>query len=177
MPRIHPLEIAHTPAAVADTLEVVQKKLGAVPNVFRTFAHSPAVLNSYLVLSEALSHGLLTARQREVIALAIGQKVRCGYCVAAHTMIGKGAGLSDAEIAAARHGEAQDPVEQAIATLALQLHEQGGNISDTQFQAAQAAGLNDGQILEVVANLALNFLTNSVNHVADTEIDFPKVEL
>lgn len=173
----HPLDAAQTSPEVAATLEGVKKKLGAVPNIFRTFAHSPAVLNAYLVLSDALSHGLLTARQREVIALAVGQKSRCGYCVAAHTMIGKGAGLSDADIAAARRGEAADPLEQAIADVALQLADQGGNLSDAQFEAARAAGLSDGQILEIVANMALNLLTNSVNHVADTEIDFPKVDL
>ena len=32
-------------------------------------------------------------------------------------------------------------------------------------------------VTEIVANVVANILTNYINHVADTEIDFPKVEL
>jgi len=37
------------------------------------------------------------------------------------------------------------------------------------------AGLDDGLILEVIANIALNTLTNYTNHIADTTVDFPVV--
>jgi alkylhydroperoxidase family enzyme len=36
-------------------------------------------------------------------------------------------------------------------------------------------GLSDAQIIEVLAHVALNTLTNYVNHIAATEIDFPVV--
>jgi hypothetical protein len=38
------------------------------------------------------------------------------------------------------------------------------------------AGIGDGRIAEIVANVALNILTNYVNHVAETEVDFPEPE-
>ena len=40
----------------------------------------------------------------------------------------------------------------------------------------QAAGVSDAEITEVVANTALNLLTNYFNHVADTVVDFPLAE-
>jgi hypothetical protein len=44
------------------------------------------------------------------------------------------------------------------------------------FRTARTAGLTDGEIAEVVANVALNIFTNYFNHVADTVIDFPEVK-
>jgi alkylhydroperoxidase family enzyme len=35
------------------------------------------------------------------------------------------------------------------------------------------AGYSDAQILEIVLHVALNTLTNYVNEVAGTEVDFP----
>jgi hypothetical protein len=37
------------------------------------------------------------------------------------------------------------------------------------------AGYDEGQIVEIVLHVALNTLTNYVNEVAGTEIDFPVV--
>jgi AhpD family alkylhydroperoxidase len=65
-----------------------------VPNLFSTFAQSPAVLNGYLGFSDALGKGVLTAAQREIVALAVAQANECQYCLSAHTLMGKGAGLS-----------------------------------------------------------------------------------
>ena len=102
--RIAPLDPASADPAVAATLAGVKAKLGVVPNLFRTFARSPAALDGYLALSDALAGGRLSAGQREIVALSVGQANRCGYCLAAHTLIGKGAGLSETDIHAARTG-------------------------------------------------------------------------
>ena len=36
-----------------------------------------------------------------------------------------------------------------------------------------AAGFSEGEVAEIVANVALNIFTNYFNHVAETEVDFP----
>jgi hypothetical protein len=43
--------------------------------------------------------------------------------------------------------------------------------------AVRAAGHDDGAIAEIVANVAANIFANYFDHVAQTEIDFPKVGL
>ena len=43
-------------------LEGVQKKLGMTPNLMRTMANSPAVLEAYLGLGSALGKGTLPRR-------------------------------------------------------------------------------------------------------------------
>lgn len=159
------------------TLDAVKAKLGMVPNLFSTFAQSPAVLNAYLGFSEALAKGRLSARQREVIALAAAQANACQYCLSAHTLMSKGAGLSETDIQAARAGQAADAQTDAIARLTVQIVGQRGVVSDQDLAAARAAGVDDGLLVEVIAAVALNTLTNYANLVAGTEIDFPVVAL
>src|SRR5437762_7071105 len=53
---------------------------------------------------------------------------------------------------------------------------QRGDISDEDFQALGKAGFTDAQIVEIVANIALNIFSNYVNSVAKTEVDFPLLQ-
>jgi AhpD family alkylhydroperoxidase len=78
-------------------LEAVQSKLKMTPNMTRVMANSSAVLEGYLSFSGALAGGSLPAKLREEIALAVGEQNACQYCVSAHTVIGKLAGLTDSE--------------------------------------------------------------------------------
>src|ERR687898_432698 len=109
MMRLPAIEPAGTTGNTRQGLEGVQRKLGLVPNMVRVMANSPAVLKGYLGLSGALAGGTLGAPLREQIALAVAEANGCKYCLASHTALGKGAGLSDAEIIAARRGTAADP--------------------------------------------------------------------
>ena len=84
--------------AIGATLDAVQAKLGVLPNMFRTLAHTPVALDGYLQLSGATTKGKLNAKQREQIALVVGEANDCGYCIAAHGAIGRMAGLSEAQI-------------------------------------------------------------------------------
>lgn len=177
MPRIAPILLAHADAATASTLEAVKNKLGMLPNLFTTFAQAPAVLQGYLGLTETLGQGRLSARQREIIALAVSQANGCGYCLSAHSLMGKGAGLNAEELLAARAGRAAVPLERHIVGLASQVLAQRGRISDSELAAAREAGLDDGLILEIVAQVALNVLTNFTNNLAQTDIDFPPVDV
>ena len=177
MPRIAPIDTAHAAAEVQATLSAVKAKIGMVPNLLTTFAQSPAVPNGYLGFSDALAKGALTAKQREIIALAVAQANGCHYCLSAHTLMGKGAGLTPEGVHAARHGKAQDALDNAVAAFAQRVAEAKGHVSDADIAAARSAGLDDGRLVEVIANVAINVLTNFTNNVALTDIDFPKVDV
>ncbi|WP_434513915.1 carboxymuconolactone decarboxylase family protein [Dechloromonas sp. ARDL1] len=177
MPRIQPIRRENTAGQLAVTLDAVKAKVGMLPNLLATLANSESGLNAYLSLSEALAGGRLTAAQREVIALAIGQANKCQYCLSAHTLISKGAGLSEPAIQAARAGRGESALDSALAGLAVKLVNQRGQLSDADVAGARSAGVDDGLIVEVIAHVALNTLTNYTNHVAATDIDFPVVPL
>lgn len=177
MTRIQPLEPTQATGHTKELLDAVKAKLGVVPNMMRTMAHAPAVLESYLGFSGALGKGVLSLKTREAVALAIGQVNRCQYCVSAHTLLGKKAGLDDAAVAAARSGESSDPKTAAVLRFALAVNNHQGHVRDAELATARSAGLNDAEIMETVAVVSLNIFTNYVNHVADPQIDFPVVSL
>lgn len=157
-----------------ELLDAVKAKLGMVPNMASTMANAPAVLEGYLGLSGALAKGTLSAKVREQIALTVAQRNSCDYCLAAHSTIGKMVGLTEEQILDSRHGKAIDSKADAILRLAGLLVDNRGQVTDRELEEARTAGLNDATIAEVVASVALNIFTNYFNHVADTEIDFPK---
>jgi len=176
MARINPVNPEQATGKAKELLDTVKAKLGGTPNLLTTMANAPAVLESYLGFSAALSGSKLTAAQREQIALAVAARNECDYCLAAHTVIGKGAGVSDADLAGAQTGDVSDPKARAAIRFAQAVVEKRGFVDDSEFKAARDAGLTDGEILEVVGTVVFNILTNYVHHVTGAEVDFPRVE-
>src|ERR1700716_2210900 len=109
MSRIQPVDPAAAKGKAKDLLDAVQKALGVTPNLFRVAAQSPAALEGLVGLNGALAQGVLGAKLREQIALGVAERNGCDYCLSAHSLLGKGAGLGDADIAQARNGRAADP--------------------------------------------------------------------
>lgn len=175
MPYIPALPRDAVSPEIGATLDAVNAKLGDLPNMFRTFAHTPVALNGYMQLSAATAGGTFNAKQREQIALAVAQANYCGYCLAAHGAIGKLVGLSEAQVARARNGEADSPRDVALLTLARRIVETRGRVPIAELDAFKAQGFDDAAILEVLSNVVLNLFTNYTNHIAGTEIDFPVV--
>ena len=177
MSRIHtPASLETSPVASQPQLAAVQQQLGVVPNLFRVIGNSPAALAGYLGLNGALAKGQLDARTRERIALAVAEVNACDYCLSAHTYLGKHAAkLDDAEMAANREGGSHDAKAAAAVRFAVQVVRARGHVEDADLQAVRAAGYSDAQVVEIVLHVALNTLTNYVNEVAKTAIDFPVV--
>ncbi len=177
MARIAPVAHATATGETKALLDGVKARIGMVPNLYATVAHAPSVLKSFLEFSGGLSNGKLDAKERERIALAVGQANACQYCLSAHTAIGKSVGLSDADIAASRKGAASAQRDAAIVALATAIVARSGKLSRADLDAARAGGLDDGEIVEVLGQVVANIFTNYANHIADTDIDFPKVDL
>jgi len=177
MPRLNAVDPATAIGETKTLLDGVQKKLGITPNVIRTIANSTAALKAYLGLGEALSGGHFDAKSREAFALAVAGANSCEYCASAHAALSKSQKVDDAEINRRLGGHSNDPRLDAALVFASQVIEKRGFVSDEDVAAVRAAGHDDGAIAEIVANVVANIYTNYVNHIAETEIDFPKVDL
>lgn len=173
MSRLNAVDPAVAAAPVKPLLEAVRERLGVVPNVTRTLANSPAALKGYLGFSEGLAAGDFDHKTREAIALTVAGANSCHYCSAAHSYMSKGLKVDDAEIARQLRGETSDAGLQPVLAFAKALVDKRGFVSDDDLAAARRGGLDDTAITEIVANVVLNTLTNYINHVAETEIDFP----
>jgi uncharacterized peroxidase-related enzyme len=170
-----PTSVDEAPEQSRTTLEIIGKRIGFVPNLHRLLALSPDTLTGFIQLQTALGK-TLDAKTRDSIALAVSQANGCRYCVCAHSHVASTYnGFSDDDITLAREGESSDPHRQAAATFARRVIETRGRVSDDDLKDVQDAGYTDRQVVEIIALAAQFLLTNFMNNVADTEIDFPEV--
>lgn len=173
--RISPVDPTRVEGPAKDMLGSIKAKIGMVPNALKTMARSPALLEGYLSLSGALNKGVLPAATREQIALTVSQVNRCEYCLSAHSLTAKHAGLNAGQILDARKGKSEDPKSQAVLDLVHNILERRGDVTNDQLSDARQAGISDAEIAEVVGNVALMTLTNYFNQVVHTDVDFPRV--
>lgn len=175
MPAIPALTLDSSTGQAHELLNAVKTQLGSVPNIFLTMAQSPTTLKAYLDFNHTLSQGSLAKQLVEQIAVAVAGINQCDYCASAHTALGKGTGLDKDELASNLRGQSQDSKTQAALTFCRETIEKRGNIDSNSLDAIRSAGYSDGDILEIIAHVALNTFTNYFNRIAQTEIDFPKV--
>lgn len=165
-------DAAATPEAAA-LFTAIKGKIGMVPNLYRVAANQPAVLAGLLGLGETLGRGSFDARTREAIALAVAGANACDYCASAHSAISAGLQVAPETIDAHLAGRSEDPRTAAILRLAVAIVQARGMVADGDLAAARDAGLTQADIVETVGNVVANIFTNYLNHIADTDIDFP----
>lgn len=177
MSRIPLVNPADTTAERQAILSEIHAAFGATPNMFRAVANSPAALKSMWGAFGALGGGALSARLGEQVAVAIANRNACEYCLAAHTVLGRKAGASAEEMSEAQAGRSDDPKTAAALRFALAVVERRGQVDAAEVKALRAAGFDDGEIVELLAHVALNLFTNYVNVALAVPVDFPGVRL
>ncbi len=175
MSRVPLVEAAHADARVEPLLARIDGAFGTIPNMFRAVANSPAALQSMWGSFGAFATGSLGAALTEQIAVAVAERNRCRYCLAAHTALGANAGLSGASLAAAQQARADDPRTEALLAFAVELVEHRGQVDPRSVDGLRAHGWSDEQIVETVAQVALNLFTNYINIALGVPVDFPEV--
>jgi uncharacterized peroxidase-related enzyme len=164
------------PESVRPILDRVEKQLGFLPNLHRVMANSPAVLNGWLGLMSSLST-TLDVKTRDAIALAVSEVNGCHYCLSAHSHVASTfAKVEPDEILRNREGRSSDPKREAAARFAVMVVDQRGHVDDAALDAVRDAGFSDAEVLEIVALAVQYSMTNIINNVADTDIDFPLVD-
>ena len=128
-----------------------------------------------MAFSKSLSRGVLPARLREQIALTVAGANACDYCASAHTVMGKAAGLTEAELARNLQGQASDKKAQVALNFVRKVVDQRGRVADADVHALAEAGFGEAEIVEIIAHIGVNLFTNYFNHIVGTEIDFPLV--
>lgn len=177
MAHVNLVDPASSAATVKPTLDRIKGAFGVVPNMFKAVANSPAALASMWGSFGALGQGKLGAKLGEQIAVAVADRNDCGYCLAAHTLLGQKAGASGAEMAEAQYGRSADPRTAAALAFAVKLVENRAAVDAADIAALREAGFDDEAIVEILAHVALNLFTNYVNVALDVPVDFPGVKL
>jgi uncharacterized peroxidase-related enzyme len=161
------------PGASQPLLDGVFKTFGVVPNLFRVAARSPAALGALLGLVGANSK-MLDTKTRERIAIAVAEVNGCDYCLSAHTyIVTQLAKITPEDAALNRNGKSTDAKAAAAVAFAAKVAAVRGKVSNDDIAAVKAGGYSEAQIVEIVTLVAENVMTNYLNNVVDTEIDFP----
>ncbi|KQQ91020.1 peroxidase-related enzyme [Aureimonas sp. Leaf324] len=177
MTRITLIDPAEATGPAAAKLAEIKSAFGVVPNMFKAVANSPAALNSMWGAFGALGRGRLPAKLGEQIAVAIADRNACHYCLAAHTVLGRKAGATAEEMTQAQAGRSADPRTAAALAFATAVVEKRAGVEADDVEALRKAGFDDGEIVEILAHVALNLFTNYVNVALDVPLDFPGVKL
>lgn len=164
-------EVTTNNQAIFDQLE---KALGFVPNLYATYAHSENALTNYLALSNAKTS--LSAKQKEVVNLAVSQVNNCTYCLSAHTAIGKMNGFSDSEILELRAGKASfDSKLDALARLAKNITKNRGDTDTAVVENFLSAGWTKENLVDTIVLVGDKTISNYLHKTTDVPVDFPAV--
>jgi uncharacterized peroxidase-related enzyme len=175
MSRLSVPSLQSATGATAEVYSQIKKAVGNVPNTFAAIgAHGPAALKAVLAADAVLATGMLTKRDQETIKLVVSAVAGCDYCVAAHSLLGKLAGLNPEVLKQIRGGEPTgDANRDALIRFVRKLAETSGTIGDDDFAAIKAAGYSDAQLVDISLAFATTVFTNVFNRINDTDIDFP----
>lgn len=162
-------EVSPANQALFDKLK---SSLGKVPNLYATFAHSEHALGSYLALQDARSS--ITGKARETVNLVVSQVNECEYCLAAHTLIGKKLGFSDAQILELRSGRARfDAKLDALARLTRDIVLSRGHPNEGLVEAFFAEGWTKENLIDTIVAIGDKTVTNYLHGTTQVPVDFP----
>lgn len=173
MSRLNIVTPAKASGATQALYNAIVGAIGVVPNIYQGIGNSPVALEGVLHTDGLLKKGQLSGAEIEAIKLAVSEAYGCSYCLAAHTLLGKKAGLSEADTIAVRRGTAQQPRLAALVKFVNHALQPQARVSDADLAAIRNAGFNDAQIAEIVQTIAQTVFTNLFNRVHQTELDFP----
>ncbi|MEP3371475.1 MAG: carboxymuconolactone decarboxylase family protein [Maribacter dokdonensis] len=162
-------EVSEKNQGIFDNLE---KALGFVPNLYATYANSDTALENYLNFANAKTS--LSAKEKEVVNLAVSQVNNCIYCLSAHTAIGKMNGFTDEQILELRAGKASfDTKLNALAKLAKNITENRGRTDEDVLSDYFAAGYTKANLIDTISLVGDKTISNYIHSTTQVPVDFP----
>lgn len=158
--------------AAADVFEAVTAKFGFVPNLIREMARSPAVARVYLGGQQAMANASLSAKEQQIVQLAVAVYNECPYCTAAHRAGCRQAGVAAADIELVEQGSLPENRRlRSVVSATWQVLDTRGWLAPSDLASLEGEGIDRVQLYEVVALVGLKTISNFVNHIAHTPID------
>ncbi len=152
--------------------DALNSKLGFVPNLYATMAHSENALGSYLALQNAKSS--ISGKAREVVNLVVSQVNDCAYCLAAHTALGGMVGFTPEQIVEIRGGSATfDGKLDALARFTRSVAEKRGHVGQDAVEAFLGAGWTPENLVDVIVTIGDKTVTNYLHAATEVPVDFP----
>jgi uncharacterized peroxidase-related enzyme len=156
---------------VKPVFEGMEKKLGAVPNVFRVMAHNPEMLEAFLGLNATLPKTQLDGKLRELAYIKTSELNGCDYCLHHHRALGKKAGLNDRQVAETARFETSDAYNDLEREVMRFAEEVTRHINvDDALVARLKSRLGDREIVELAMTVGIANFTNRVTETLRMEL-------
>ena len=174
MSRISRLDRAKVSPEMAALYDKAFAQRGNVPNMFRVMAHRPEIFSTMQAhFGAVLNTGTVSTKLKELIIVRTSQINDTPYCLASHTILARGLGWTDDQLAhLANWPQREDftPAEKAALRLAETVTRDAHALSDEQF--AELRGFyTEGEIVELLCAIGLfnyfNRFNNALQHGAD----------
>jgi AhpD family alkylhydroperoxidase len=177
MTRLTTLKPSEATGETAVVFNQIKAAIGKVPNAYATIGtHSPAGLAAMLNVDAAIAASSLEQADVEAVRLAVSALSGCDYCLAAHTMIGKMAGLAPDAMKQIRAGHATgDARRDALLAFVRSIVTSRDTVPAAARRSA-GSRFTERQVIETILVVTSITFTNLVNRVNDTTLDFPAVD-
>jgi uncharacterized peroxidase-related enzyme len=173
MAHLAPLSRDATPA-FRDLFDHYAKTRGFVPNSILTMQRRPAIARAFMELNRAvLYEGTVDEELKMLISLIASQAAGCRYCQAHMANLASIYKASDEKIAAVWEFETSErftDAERAALRLAYHAAIVPNAVSEADFDAVKKH-FDEGQIVEIVASIALFGFLNRWNDTMATELE------
>jgi AhpD family alkylhydroperoxidase len=158
-------DVLTAPEGSVKILEGVSRT-GEITKFIGVLAGAPAALRAYARMRHELRGGNLPRATRERIALAVAERRGDPYSIAQHARTARDAGLGLDEVSRARAFRSADEKEAALLTFIEAVLATDGRPSAHLGEEAREAGWTDEELLEAVADVALNEFQSLISNAA-----------
>jgi uncharacterized peroxidase-related enzyme len=172
MSRISRLDRSEVTPEMAALYDKAFAQRGNVPNMFRVMAHRPEIFATMQAhFAAVLNTGTVSTKLKELVIVRTSQVNVTPYCLASHTLLAKGLGWTDDQLAHLPDWPGREdftPAEKAALRLAETVTSDAHSLSDEQF-AELRSFYTEGEIVELLSAIGLFNYFNRFNNALRME--------
>lgn len=176
MHRVKPMEKIEAPERVKTVFKEIEAAFGMIPNLFKTSAHFPPLLESnWEKVKAVMMGGSLSRKTKETIAVLVSSDNSCDYCVDAHTAALKSIGVDDSELQTIMKEMDQSNFsakEKGLIRFPRKANKEPLAITDAEFADLRSVGATDPEIIEALGVMEVFTAFNKFLDSLSVETDF-----
>jgi uncharacterized peroxidase-related enzyme len=172
MARVSPLQRGQLPE-LEEAFAQIERRMGFVPNSMLTMARRPEIMRAFGALAQAARTGTVDPQLKEMVALVASTAAGCRYCqahTASNTARAGGEAEKIAQVWSYKTSELFTDAERAALRLAHHAALVPNQATDADF-AELRRHFDDGEVVEIVAMIALFGFLNRWNDTMATELE------
>ena len=160
------------PETARPILAKTKEEFKLVPNLEKTLALAPALLESYTTCWSLFQNTSLSPIERQIVYQTANFENECDYCVPWHTLLSKQVKMSKEDIEALRTGaKLSNSRYEELRRFTQCLIRSHGKVVRSDLDAFIRAGYSPQQALEVVLGIAIKTMSNYTNSITGTPLD------